>query len=489
MSCLSTRGTAARILALAGMLGCGAAWARENRSGQGAVALPLRLTMEWTELFNPAAKTRLANESFAMGVGARNLKLQYSTRAPAALGGMQFQWLPAGYRLAEFGASGKWGTFGAFRSMGINRVFGQAGMPGAVEGAGVELPRALLGVRLKGSALHSSAREGVGRAGAGQGSGEGASQIDLALSREWKDGARLRMEWSRSALASRVPGEDGAIVHRIRSGDAWMVRFEGAPMRNEVAVALTDRDAGFVNAAVPSLVAGGGDLRVDIGRKVGGQRFQYSARSDWLRRPHAPGDREPRAREDTIAWSWSRAPLPRMEVSRYRSRRTASGAGEGEDGLRVSLGRAFGRLRAAGLFVRARRTDLLLRRTIWDRKALSGEFMFEMGGGGKLDVRYEAVDLMPAGSVAPLRTRILKADACVEAWGKRISLAPVMELVGQGGDRAATALRAALGIRVVPPHWFPGSDWVIRFAASRSASPGHSARTLTDLTFRWSFKR
>lgn len=489
MDRLSMQRTAARALAIAAALGCGAGNAREGDGKQNIVALPLRLSMEWTELFNPGAPSRLVTEGFALGGGTKSLRLQYSTRAPAALGGMQFQWLPAGYRLAEFTASGKLGSVGAFRSTGYNTALERSGFRRPVAGAGVELARALFGFRLKGSAVRSSPGEGGANLGSGLRRGEAATQIDLASGREWNGGARLRMEWSRSVISPGPPGQGGPGVRKAQSGDAWMVRFEGAPLRSEVAFALTDRDGGFVNAALPTLAPGGGNLRADLGRKVRGQTFRYSARSDWLHPPHAQGAPGLRAREDTVGWSWSRAPLPRIEASYYRKRRAAAGTRESEGGLRLSLSRAFGGLRAAGLYVRARRADLLSQRTLWDRRALSGELVFEMRAGRRLDVRYEANDLMPAGSPAALRTRILKADAFLEAWDKRISLAPVIELVGQRGGRAATALRATLGVRIVPPHWFPGADWMIRLAASRTASAAYSARTFTDLAFRWSFRR
>ncbi len=144
------------------------------------------------------------------------------------------------------------------------------------------------------------------------------------------------------------------------------------------------------------------------------------------------------------------------------------------------------------MLVRARHSDLVRRRTLWDRRALATEFSFEMRRDRRLNVRYEADDMIPAGSPAALRAHVLKAEAFGEAWGGRLSLAPVLDLVarkGASGAPAATALRAAISVKIVPPHWFPGTDWVIRWAASRTPAAGHGPHTLTDLVFRWSLKR
>lgn len=483
------RRPAARALAIAAALGCGDACARDGRSERSIVALPLRLSMEWTELFHPGKASRLVNEGFALSGGAKNFRLQYSNRAPAALGGTQFQWLPAGYRLVEFGASGTWGSFSAFRSAGYSARSVQPAWARAMTGAGIELPRPFLGFRLRGNAVHSSPDKGAGDLRLGLRPREEASQIDLTLGREWKRGARLRMEWSRSGLVSRAPGEGGAVGRIARSGDAWLVKFEGAPLRSEMAIVVMDRDGGFANALFPSLTPGGGHLRIDLARKVGGQRFMYGGRSDWQSSQHIVGAVTLRAREETIGWSWSRGRLPRIETSYYWNRRAAAGMREGEGGWRLSLGRAFGKLRATALLVRARHSDLLSQRTLWDRRALSGEVTFEMREGRRASVRYEAGDLFRVGAPVGLRVHTLKADGALDAWEKRLSLVPVVELAAPRGGWVPAALRAALAARIIPPPWFPGTDWVIRFATHRTASAGQSARTHTDLTFRWSFRR
>lgn len=460
---------------------CVQGFAQAGEKKADLLSLPLRVSLEWNELVNPRAASILVNDGFKLSGGTENLKLQFSTQGPGLLAGRRFQWLPAGYRIGEFGLSRGWGSIRGFRSFGWNPALVRAGSGRRIAGAGVEMPRLLFGMRLGVSILHASSEREAG-----------VSQVGLALAREWKGGARLQAEWAGSPLAHASPAPGMQAAHPARMGGGWMVKFDGTPARTRVGLVLVGRGEGPANPAVASYMPAGRDLRIDVRRKFGGHEFLYGGRAEGRRALSVQGLGARSVREDTFVWAWSPGRLPRLAASLYWSRQAAAGSAEQESGTRLSVSRSTRRFGAGITLLRARRSQLFSMRPLWRRTSLSGEVSVEMGKGRRLQVRYETGRMLPAGLLQPLNSYALKADTRLELLGGRLSLLPVLDLAGQRGGSPASGMmvmRASLAARIKPPRWFPATEWLVQLASNHARTGDCFRSSRTDLVFRWNYKK
>jgi hypothetical protein len=130
-------------------------YAQTNSPKASPFFLPLPVSAEWNESLNPRAPNKLATDGFQFRGGTKNLKMQFSTKAPASLGGKQFPWMPGGYQFGEFSLDRKWGSLSGFRSLRYNEQLVRPDLARTLTGAGLEIPKSFLGTRLAAYFLHA----------------------------------------------------------------------------------------------------------------------------------------------------------------------------------------------------------------------------------------------------------------------------------------------------------------------------------------------
>lgn len=452
----------------------------------------LPVSIEWGESFNPRAQSKLATNSFRFGVNTKTLKMQYSTQAPAFLGGKQFQWMPGGYQVADFSVARKWGAIHGFRSLRFNSAAVRRDLARTITGAGMEIPKSPLGARVSAYFLHASPMEEARAAKTVSLIGSKGTQFGVALVRDFNKQARLQAELSESRHEARPmpakesPGPFGGARR------ALMLGFEGTAARTEFSSTFISRGEGMANPAAPSYAPGKQNARLNARRKFKDHQFQYSAQSDAQKAVPFLGIVVRGIREQSLSWSYVRKRMPQVSASVSSSRQTVAGRSEVERGMRLSLAKSVRRISATLGFANAQRTDLQSMRPQWRRNVLSADTGLEIGKGKRLHIRYEASSMVQDALAQKLMVSSLQMDTRVLLWKEKVSLTPTLDVRRQAGTIPAqrqTSARMALSALLKLPRWIPGTDLLLNFASNHVRSAGRPDWNRMDLTMHWNFKR
>ncbi len=443
-------------------------FAQTNGSHASLPQFHLPISLEWSESLDPRAPNKLATEGFKFQGGTRNLKMKFSTQAPGILGGKQFQWMPGGYQLFEFSLSRKWGSIQGFRSLRYNARIVRPDNARAVTGAGVEVPKSLLGTCLSAYFLHAAPTTEARLSQSNTLAGSAGSQFGLTLTRELKKGARLQAEWTQTQHKFRSSSaiKSGGSLGGARRG--LMMRFEGVLARTDLNSTFIARDEGLANPAAPAYGPGKRNLRLDARRKLKGHQFQYSAQSDVQKASPFRGFPMDDLREHVASWSYASKRLPQFSASQTWLWQTVAGRQEEETGLRLSVARSVRKVNASMTLLHAQRTVAHSSSPLWQRTVLTGDATIEIRKGRQLHARYETSTMQLPTIRQEVAVSSLRLDTRVNMWGEKLSLAPALDIRRQGGSLPAlgrTAARLGLSAQIKVPRWIPGTDF------ARSISP------------------
>jgi hypothetical protein len=468
----------------------GFAQANGAKASPWAVAMPVSL--EWSESFHPFAEDRFAADGFKFRGGTKNLKMQFSTQAPAILGGKQFSWMPGGYQLAEFSLTRKWGSIQGFRSLRHNTRMVRPDLTRTITGAGLEAPKSILGTDVTAYFLQamptSETREAQGQSMAGA----SGMQAGLTLSRNFRKNARMQAEWTQSWHELQLPDSIQRAKFFGGARRAFMLGFEGTLARIELSTALISREEGLLNPAAPAYGPGTQNIRLNARRRFKGHQFQYGTQADDQGASSILGQASHNLMEQSAGWSYAKKRFPQIAASQTLKRETVQGRHEEERELRLSLAKPLRRIDARLAFVRAMRADLLASRPLWDRLTFSGDATIEIRKGRRLHLQYEANTLEQRTLAQKISSSVLQADTRFALWGEKITLVPTAEFRRQVGSLPAhdmSAARLALAAQIKMPRRIPGTDFLINFASNHVQAPGRPDWNRTDLTLRWNFKR
>jgi hypothetical protein len=493
MRCLGVRHSAVLMLLGAALLlphHHGYSQAKETQASPFSLRLPLSL--EWNESFNPLTLNKLAVDGFKFQGGQKNFKMQYSMQAPAVLGGKQFAWMPGGYQTAAFSLFRKWGSIEGFQTVRYSARMVYPGYSRTITGTGVEAPKAIFGARMSAYFLHAAPTSEARQLQNPSITGSIGDQFGFTLARDFKNGAKVRAEWTESLHKPGLTTAQQTTGTFRGTRSAFMLGLDGSLAKTELSTALVLRDEGLANPAAPAYGPAKQNVRASARRKFKKHQLLFTIQSDDQKSALYRGSIDSSVREESAEWTYTNKRLPQIVAFQSLSRQTVAGRWEEEQGYRLSLTRSISRVNASLSLHRALRSDLSTQQPLWDRMVLSADTTIEVRKARRLHLRYETTGMTMNTISQQIMSSALQMDTRVAFWGDKFSLIPTMDFRRQTGTLQAYYLstaRMGLSAQIKVPRWFPGTDFLVNFALNHARVPGLPDWNHTDLTMRWNFKR
>ena len=400
--------------------------------------------------------------------------------------------MPGGYQLSEFSLSRKWGSIQGFRSLRYNSRIVLPEYARTITGAGLEIPKSLLGTRLAAYFVHAAPTQAARLSRRQHPGGIGRFPIRFHSGAVLNKRARFQAELTQAQHENRSFSaiKSGEPSRRARRG--LMMRFKGVLARTDFNATFLAKDEGLANPAAPAYGPGNRNFRLDARRKLKGHQLQYSAQSDAQRSAPYRGFPRGDVQEHIASWSYASKRLPQFTASQTWLRQTAAGRPEEERGYRLAVAKSVRKVNASMTLLHALRMDALSSRALWQRTVLAGDATIEICTGRQLHARYETSTMQQLTIRQHVDVSSLQLDTRINLWGEKLSLTPTFDIRRQGGSLPAlgqTAARLGLSVQIKVPRWIPGSDFVVHCTANHIRTAGSPDWSRADLTMHWNFKR
>ena len=452
------------------------------QSAQPSSIAPLKL--EFSQHFDPwDPRGRTAVDSFKLGTTVRTAAIQYSSQAPAFLGGKQFPAIPGGYSILELLLKTKWGALQAFRSTGYSTRLLSRGSARNLTGTVVDVPKAVFSSNLSGYFVRASPSDP-----AVPGAPPTTSQAGIVLARDLGKRLSLAAEWTRSWQE----GKAGALG---RPGGGLFLRARGNLAHTEATVTYRVQGQGFTNPAMP--VAGPRRMlqALDLSRTYKKHQIQYGRQLDALGATHFLSVPFSENRQDGIRWIYSPKVWPQLSASRMWSVQRSRGVWQEQNDTRLAVSKALKKITLALAHLRSGRSDALALRPVWGRVALVGDAGIEIQKNSRLNLHYESnafTVLHP--SQAFVHTDVLQSSTRLAFLGGKLALMPAVDVCRQRDRRGTTQsssqrmLLSAL-VKIPARMMGTGSDLLISFRSQHAKALGRPGQDSIGLVVQWSVKR